>query len=106
MTDIVAAAFGSFVTNSPESIAKAMQAGLQPRLITRVQAQCLANIFNLDTWKNLAGAPALVGAEDLAIPSEPMPAAEPQASRPATVAKKAKRANGARKPRKPARPHS
>jgi hypothetical protein len=106
MIDIVAAAFGSFVTNSPESIAKAMQAGLKPRLITRVQAQCLANIFNLDTWKNLAGAPALVGVDELALTPDQIPAMAPEPVRPATVAKKAKRANGARKPRKSAQPHS
>ena len=66
MTDIVAVAFGSYVTNDSASIAKAMQAGLKPRLISRVQAECLAKIFNLDTCKKLATAPALLPPEELA----------------------------------------
>jgi hypothetical protein len=66
MTDIVAVAFGSYVTNEPASIARALQAGLKPRLITRVQAECLAKIFNLDTWKQLAAAPVLLAPEALA----------------------------------------
>lgn len=66
MTDIVAVAFGSYVTNDPASISRAMQAGLKPRLITRVQAECLANIFSLETWKQLAAAPVLLAPEELA----------------------------------------
>jgi hypothetical protein len=94
VNEIVAVAFGAYVTNDVAAIEKAMQSGLKPRFITRNLAQCMANILSLESWRQLAQGPVLATLDELQSAAiEPKPAAEEQKASPV------KRARGAKKPR-------